>query len=92
MSFIFWDTVKQGSWQTKLGKELKEKERIYVHIHWKWTLRIMHLITPLSSSQFYPESLSSPEMSHNHDTLFCANLISDGANAPRVIYAAHCVH
>lgn len=59
----------------------------------------MRLITPLSSSQFYPESLSSPEMSRNHDALFWVNLISDGAAPHRhppkpihFIYAAHCVH
>lgn len=38
----------------------------------------MFLITLLSSSQFYPESLSSLEMSRNHDAFLCLNLISDG--------------
>lgn len=44
----------------------------------------MRLITPLSSSQFYPESLYSPEMSRNHDALFWVNLISDGATPPTI--------
>lgn len=49
----------------------------------KWTPRTMFLITLLSSSQFYPESLSSPEMSHNHDVFLWLNLISDGRKIPQ---------
>lgn len=45
----------------------------------------MFLITPLSSSQFYPQSLSSPEMSHNHDAFLCLNLISDGRKSLSVL-------
>lgn len=45
----------------------------------------MFLITLLSSSEFYPGSLSSPEMSHNHDAFLCVNLISDGRKSLSVL-------
>lgn len=41
----------------------------------------MFLITLLSSSEFHPGSLSSPEMSHNHDAFLWGNLISDGGKS-----------
>lgn len=45
----------------------------------------MFLITLLSSSQFYPGSLSSPEMSHNHDAFLWVILISDGGKSLSVV-------
>lgn len=78
---------RDGVWrQTKAG------ETIYLHIHWKWPLGKMFLITLLSSSQFYPGSLCSPEMSPNHDALPWVKLISGGVKSLSVVTCLHGEH
>lgn len=78
-----WVFFGESTTRELATKEQNEKEGIYLHIHSKWTPRIMFLITLLSSSQFYPGSSSSPEMSPNHDAFLWVNLISDGGKIPQ---------
>lgn len=67
------------------------KSKMYLHIHRKWSLRIMFLITLLSSSDLHPGSSSSPEMSHNHDAFLRVKLISDGRKSFSELFM-HCTY